>query len=61
METQKSKKGVNWKLPLDLIRAVKRHAADKDVYPSDVAVIALSEYLSRQDARKRPAAAAGAR
>lgn len=59
METQKSKKGVNWKLSLDLIRAVKRHAADRDQYPSEVAERALSEYLGREPRRKRSAAAAG--
>lgn len=57
MET-KIKKNVNWKLPLTLIRAVKRHAADTDAFPSHIAERALSEFLDRQATRKRVAATA---
>lgn len=61
METKKAKKGVNWKLAPELIRAVKRHAADHDIYPSNVAERALSEFLDRHAARRKVAATAAAR
>lgn len=53
METRKTRKNVNWRLSLELIRAIKRHAADRDEFPSRVAERAISEYLARQDGRKR--------
>ncbi len=55
METQQSKKGVNYLLSLELIRDIKRYAAGRDEYPATIVERGMREYLDRQANRKRVA------
>lgn len=58
METTKSKKGVNYRMSLELIRDIKKYAAGRDEYPAVVVERAVRQYLDRQATRKRVAATA---
>ena len=49
------KKQATYLLPIDVIRAVKHAAAERDIYPANVVEEAVREFLARRTARKRVA------
>jgi predicted transcriptional regulator len=55
METTRTKKGVTYRMSLDLIRDIKKYAAGRDEYPAAVVERAVRQYLDRQATRKRAA------
>jgi hypothetical protein len=55
MPPRPPKKQAAYKLPIDLIRAIKRRAAEEERWPASVVAAACREYLARaRDEDRQP-------